>query len=316
MSQLQRLLDQLQDTDQAVARFEKLAAESHDEEALGVNIDAIRKRRADLERRLDAELRTAQADLVQYHIHREEVDRFPAAAVGKAMQGFQELVTAVFDAIRSVPKQRYRPSPESVELSTLDLAMVSPVGSVLVSMSVENERLIALESDLDATFKRVSQILTTSEPDMLRDLVAEVGIASISKAHDWAANAAQFGFDTRVEILKVPGASPMRFSVSRVQALNLKELIEEKSDQHIEPVDLIGELVGIDVQRPNTYFHLRTPDGTDIRGKLADTFRLDQEWSVRVSYSAQLIRVTTIKYATGEEEVDWVLAQLHEVDQT
>jgi hypothetical protein len=188
--------------------------------------------------------------------------------------------------------------------------MVVPVGSVFVSMSIENERLIALRSDLDVTFERVRQILTTREPGELRDLAAHVGIASIAKAHDWAANAAQFGFDTKIAIVKDPGACPLQFKVSKSEALTLKEVIEEKSDQRIDPLDVVGELVGIDVQRPNTYFHIRTPEGNDLRGKLADTFQIDQEWAVHIVYEARIFQITTVKYATGEDIVDLVLAEL------
>jgi len=37
-------------------------------------------------------------------------------------------------------------------------------------MSVENERLIAVKSDLDHTFDRVFDILNAREPDDLREL--------------------------------------------------------------------------------------------------------------------------------------------------
>ena len=59
-----------------------------------------------------------------------------------------------------------------------------------------------------------------------------------------------------------------------------------------------------------TYFHLKADDGKIIEGKLADTFPLDREWAVHVHYFAKLIRVTTIRYATGEEKIEWLLAEL------
>src|SRR5262249_53699023 len=33
-----------------------------------------------------------------------------------------------------------------------------------------------------------------------------------------------------------------------------RRAIEQKSDQNIKPYQFVGELVGIDVERPNTYF--------------------------------------------------------------
>lgn len=309
MNIIEHLLKQLQDTNSAAARIAALRQEDPSDDLNRVNTDAILKRRNDLERRLSTELRYTQSDLVQYHVEREDSDRYPALAVAGAIAKFQELVTAVFDALRTTPKQRYRPSPESIELSTLDFAMALPIGSVVVSMSIANERLIAIQSDIDETFDRVFKLLDTNTSDGLREIASEVGIAAISKAHDWAASAAHYGLNTKVAIQK-DGDKRIQFSMSNVEALRLKEAIEEKSDKNVEPEIVVGELFGIDVDRSNTYFHIKTVDGRNIEGKLGDTFPTSQEWAVHVQYKANVVRVTTIRYATGEEKIDWLLASL------
>jgi hypothetical protein len=178
MTLLEQLLQQLQDTDVTASQLNQAIAAQPDNEIYRVNADAIQKRRSDLERRLNDELRSTQHDLVQYHVDRAGPERYPALAVARAIIGFQELVTAVFDAVRSVPKQRYA---ENIELSTLDFAMALPIGSVVVSMSIANERLIILQSELDQTFDTVFRILGTKESEGLRELASEVGIAAISK---------------------------------------------------------------------------------------------------------------------------------------
>ena len=253
-----------------------------------------------------------QSDLVQYQVERGDGDRYPVIAIGNAIIGFQELVTSVFDALRSAPKQRYRPSPDNLELSSLDLAMALPVGSVLVSMSIENDRLIAVKSDLDQTFERVYEILKTREPEGLRTLAEQVGIASISKAHDWAANTAQYGLNTEISIQKGGERETLDIRISNTEAQTLKEVIEEKSDRAIDHEEVIAELVGIDVDQDQnkSYFHLKTVDGRNIEGKLAEPFNREPHWAVHTNYHAHIIRVTTIKYSTGEEKVDWLLAGL------
>jgi hypothetical protein len=313
MNQIELLLDQLRDTDEAADMLAQLMRNDRFDEANKVNANALHKRRADLERRLSAELRITQSDLVQYHVQRTEVDRYPAAVVAKAIIGFQEIVTAIFDAIRSVPKQRYRPSPDNVQLSTLNLATAFPARSILVSMSVENERLLAVKSELDQTFERVFQILTTRDSNGLRALAEQVGIAPISKAHDWAEITAEYGLNTKIYVRKEIEAPPLELQVSKAEALSLKEAIEQKSEQTFEPHEFVGELVGIDIERPNTYFHLKTTDDVDLQGKLADSFVTNNEWAVRVIYTAQVLRVTTVKYATGEEKVEWLLTSLSPV---
>lgn len=312
MNEIQRLLDQLQDTDSATLHFQQLAQGDPHNILHAINVRAVRKRRTDLERRLNAELKTTQADLVQYHIKKTEEDRYPVLAVAQAISGFQELVTSVFDALRSAPKKRYRPQPDNLALSTLDLAMALPVGSVLVSMSVENNRLLAIKSELDQTFDRVFEILNTRESEHLRALADVVGIASISKAHDWAASVAWFGLNTKIEIQKDITEPPHMIEISNSQAQTLKEIIEEKSDRVVEPETVVGELIGIDVDPDvdRSQFHLATTDARSISGKLADTFPRSQHWAVHELYTAQVIKVTITKYSTGQDTVEWLLGNL------
>jgi hypothetical protein len=310
MSEIHRLLELLQETDKAADRIDKLATEHPDEETYRINSYALHKRRSDLERRLNRELSLSQSDLVEYHIERR-TERYPALALARALINFQELVTSVFDAIRSTPKQRYRPSPENVELSTLDFAMALPTGSIVVSLSVENERLLGIKSDLDATFDRVFEILRTRDADGLRELVSDVGVASITKAYAWADNASQFGLDTRISILKKT-ANGVDAVISKSDALSLKEAIEDQSEENIDSTIVVGELIGIDVSPDarKSYFHIKTDAGQDLEGKLGEEFDGSQNWAVHVSYTATVLRIATLRYATGEERVEWKLVKL------
>jgi hypothetical protein len=309
MNELARILSQLQETDNVSAQFERELKTNPNDEIARINSEAVLKRRMDLERRLSSELRSTQADLVEYHVSRTEDEKYPVLAIAKAISGFQELVTSVFDALKSAPKQRYRPSAENAALSSLDFGMALPVGSVLVSMSIPNDRLIAFKTELDETFENVFKILNTKEPEALREIANRVGIASIVKAHDWAASTAQFGLNTKIKVQK-DLTTALNVEISTAGAQTLKEIIEEKSDQKIESHQVQGELVGIDVEPPQTYFRLKTVDGRDLQGKLSDTFPRGNEWAVHVSYTAILLQVTTVRYSTGEEKVDWVLADL------
>jgi hypothetical protein len=190
--------------------------------------------------------------------------------------------------------------------------MALPVGSVLVSMSVKNDRLLAIKSELDQTFDRVFEILNTRDSEHLRALADVVGIASISKAHDWAASVAWFGLNTKIEIQKDTTEPPRQVEISNSQAQMLKEIIEEKSDRETDPETVIGLLVGIDVDQDvdRSRFHVKTQDGRDIVGKLAETFPRGQHWAVNENYIAQVIKVTTTKYSTGQDTVEWLLGHL------
>jgi len=83
MSQLFSLLEQLQDTNSVTDQLDRMMADNPSDEIYRINADALRKRQRDLRRRLDLELRGSQSDLIQYHIQRTEVDRYPALAIAR-----------------------------------------------------------------------------------------------------------------------------------------------------------------------------------------------------------------------------------------
>nr|UXE45887.1 hypothetical protein Hi04_10k_c5418_00010 [uncultured bacterium] len=306
MSRIQRLLDDLQDTDAIVAQIETVLRSQDAADADRINLEAIQKRRVDLERRLNTELQVSQTDLVSYKIDRS-LNKYPVLAVAQAIRTFQELVTAIFDAVRTTPKQRYRPSAENLELSSLNFA-VAVAGSVVVSMSVENDRLLGLKSELDLTFDEVFLLLNASDNSAIRELVGKVGIASISKAYAWAENSAEYGLNTTITVAKDQN-TPTRVEISNSAALALKEAIESASDEETVPEQWECELIGIDGD--TSYFHIRKiDDDTEVKGSLSDAFPANGEWTTHRKYLASLNRTTQIKFATGEEKTRWSLANL------
>src|SRR4051794_34354723 len=104
MSELVSTLDSLHDTDVVLAKLNKLAQTSEQDTALRINLETLAKRRRDLERRLGAQLRADQLDLVEYRIEAAGGETCPAIAVARAIQSFQEMTTSVFDAVRTSPK--------------------------------------------------------------------------------------------------------------------------------------------------------------------------------------------------------------------
>jgi hypothetical protein len=215
-------------------------------------------------------------------------------------------VTAVFDALRSsVPKLRYRPSPESIELSSLGFASARP-GSVSIALHIPNERLLAGQSQLDETFAKVFEVLSTRHQDGFRNLVSSIGVASISKAFAWAEVSALYGLDTSIRWGKAVQASH-KLTISHSDAVYMRDSIEATSDESEEDLWLECILEGIDPVLP--YFHIIRHDGTSISGKTSPDFPHTQ-WTTRRAYVANLTRRSTVKFATGEERTIWTLKQL------
>jgi hypothetical protein len=105
MTQIRTIINDLQDTDLTIERLLTLAHAVPDDDIAQFNIETIRKRRFDLERKLNYELRREQADIVEYKIERVETANYPAKAIASSIMTFQDLITAVFDAIRTTPKK-------------------------------------------------------------------------------------------------------------------------------------------------------------------------------------------------------------------
>ena len=307
MTQIRTIISDLQDTDLTIERLLTLAQATGDEDEITqFNIESIKRRRADLERKLNYELGREQADVVEYKIERVETGNYPAKAIASSIMTFQDLITAVFDAIRTTPKKAYKPSPASIELSAMDFAGAR-AGSVVVAMSIHNDRLLAVKSELDHTFDLAIALLRARTDVELRELVNRVGVASISKAYSWAENSAEYGLDTSISWSKaLPHEGPM--AITKQQALALKEAIEATSDEEISSHTYDCELIGIDDD--TSYFHIKTVEGVETKGNISNEFPKGLQWITHVKYSVFLSKSTRIKYSTGEERERWTLTAL------
>lgn len=308
MSELQTLVEKLQDSEAMVAQMRDALAENPADEILRSNMLSIEKRRRDLTRRLDVELNMKQAELVRYRILRTWTDVYPAKAVASSIAYFQELFTAVFDALKTRPKLQYRPSLENEQLSTFEFAGAS-AGSVIVSLAVPNDRLLVGKTEMDQTFEIVERIISARESEDLKLLADKVGVAAISKAYAWAKETESYGLD--VEIRWGKSLSSMHeLQVAREDASIVKTLIENKSDTDVSTVEIVGRLVGFDGDR--SYFHIVREGDSDIFGSLADD--LPRSWTTEEMYVATLKREAQIKYSTGEEKEKWTLLRLQPVE--
>jgi hypothetical protein len=308
MSELMRIVESLQDTDATVKHLAAEIAERPDDDVLRINAEAVSKRQRDLVRRLDYTLHAKQAELVQYRIKRDWAGTYPAKAVAATVTAFQELVTAVFDSIRSGPKLRYRPSADSVDLSTFDFAGASP-GSVIVSLAIPNDRLLLGETDLDVAFGLVERTLSAREGDDLKLLADKVGVAAIAKAYQWAEASVAYGLDTQIQWGK--SLSDLKeVAISLQDAAIVKDLIENKSESEDTPETLDGILVGFD--GATLYFHFQTfDDARDIRGSVSPS--LPKSWTTNKPYRAYLTKTVQVRYATGEEQITWTLTNLEQL---
>jgi hypothetical protein len=306
MMDLTETLRSLQDTDVALGKLNGLVPEAGADTILAINLEALAKRRADLERRLGAHLRADQLDLVEYRIDAAGAEACPAIAVAQAVQRFQELTTAVFDAVRSSPKRLYQPSRDSVELSTMGVASARAGAVMMVSLSVPNDRLLAIQSDLDVSFELVFALLRVRSQGELLPLQSRVGVAALTRALAWADNSIAFGLTTFISWQKNAAVSES-IEISPDEATALHAAIESTTLERVDDFEQECELLSLN--NASSTFLLITAAGDEITGLLASEFPRGP-WPIHARYLATLTRRLRVRCSTGEETVRWTLGAL------
>ncbi|NOT42957.1 MAG: hypothetical protein HOP13_20965 [Alphaproteobacteria bacterium] len=309
MSELTELVDKLRDTESAVAQLTRALEGNPADQVLRMNAASIQRRHSDLVRRLNHLLHVKQSEFVEYRIARDWTNSYPASVVARSLLAFQELVTSVFDSVRSgTPKMRYRPSPDSLNFSSLEFAGAS-TGSVVISLAVDNDRLLLAETELDRSFQVVERILSARESDDIALIAKEIGVAAITKAYVWADVSAASGLDTDFAWGKQYG-DLHRVEISKADAELVKSLIENKSDESSTPVTLVGIMHGYD--GATSYFHLEVADRQHIKGDIAPG--VSKTCLTGARYRVTLDRKVTLKYATGEEKETYTLTGFESAD--
>jgi hypothetical protein len=306
MSRVSDILDDLAEADSVAHDLRRLAEADPRDDIVTINLDSVKRRRADLERKLRTLLATRQLDLIRYRVELFDGSAPPAIAIARSIVLLQTLVTAAFDAIRSTPKRLYQPAHENVRMSSLSFAR-APGGNADIHFTIPNDRLLLLASDLDETFGLVFDLLMSRAKTMFRNIAARGGIALVTAAHAWAENAVQYGLTTTIAWRKASDEQRV-VTLSHSDALLFKTAIETVSDETVDEVDRQCELLALD--DASGTFRIEVAGGETISGILADGFPRGGSWTTRHWYTAILHRAMRVRYANGEETVRWTLRRL------
>jgi hypothetical protein len=219
------------------------------------------------------------------------------------------LLTSVYDALNNGPKKRFRPSFESVQETLLEFGGAT-AGSVQIFLAADENRLLVDHTKFHRALTLVEKTLSAQTTDDLTELSREVGIASISKAYNWAQLAAANGFSTE---LTWGQSLSDRFGlrISHDEAERVRALIAERSDEEAVLVEETGILHGFD--KETSYFHFAPFESKEhIKGEVANT--VPQKITTGVVYKARMAMTTLTVFATGEEKVRWTLFALEAPD--
>jgi len=309
MNVLLDLREKLQDTHATMAHLRRAIAASPDDEGLALMAESLAHRQEVLQANFSEAANSNQLDVCKYRLIPETGEAYPILGLSKILGEFQELVTTVFDAIKTrKPKTRARIAPELVQLSSFDFGYVVP-GSLEIVLTVPNDRLLLVESDLDQAVNTVFRLLKSDDSREIGELASQVGVASIKKLYELAEDHYKYALSADITWAR---AAEKRGEIL-VQPSEFERLcgrLAEKSDETSEPISVRGRLVGLDVELGT--FHMTFPEGEDIRGRLAGAFQEGRPSEVPGNYVADMIKTTVIYYSTREDRVTYELIELRQ----
>lgn len=127
MNTLLDLRDKLQETHAAMALLRSALGAEPAEELLSLTAESLVRRQEQLEAAFAAAAGKQYLDICAYRLIPEAADSYPLLGITKILGEFQQLVTTVFDALKTQkPKTRARVAPELVQLSSFDFGYVAP----------------------------------------------------------------------------------------------------------------------------------------------------------------------------------------------
>jgi hypothetical protein len=248
-------------------------------------------------------------DICNYRLIPEAGDTYPVLGLSKILAEFQQLVTTVFDAIKTKkPKVRARIAPELVQLSSFDFGYVAP-GSLEIVLTVPNERLLLVESDLDDSVNTVFTMMKSADPHEVGELVDKVGIASVKKLYELAEDHYKYALSAHIK-WKRNEEIRGEILVQPAQFERLCARLDERSEETRELVSVKGRLVGLDVELRT--FHMTFPEGEDIRGRVGPAFKEGKVSEVPGNYIADMVKTTVVYYSTREDRVTYELVELRQ----
>ncbi len=308
MTDLVDLQGKLQDTSAAISRARKLLAEDPQDTQFVAVLSSLERRQRRLEEQFLAEANAAGEDVCSYQLDRHG-DSFPITALAESLADFQSGLAVVFEAQKSGPKKTAHVSEVTIAQTTLGFSHTFH-GSLGLVFTIPNERLLAIESELDRAVETFFQMIHAKTADDLVRWAKELGPAPIRKVHQWALNNAKHGISAAIRWRR---NDTVRFEVDvqAAEAASLVSLIAETKPKIPEPHTLVGLLEGGDMVART--FHLSFAEGEDIRGHLAKDYN-PLELTLNRRYRARLTKLTTVQLATESEEIHWELNGLEAVD--
>ena len=308
MTDLIAIQEELQDLNALIARHERASAVHPSAKSLRANIQTLKRRRQVLEDAFSEAAARVEVDICSYRLVPSE-SRLSIAALSKALNGFQTLFSLVYDAIKTGPKQRARLSTEATNSTSFGYAY-SFNGSVGFTMTLPNEQLLLGETHLDEAMRIVFLMAQAKSSQEIAEFAKKLGPPPVRAMYRWADDHIEGNLEANIEWRRREEVRSSLF-VQKPQLEQLRKAIDETSNETEEDLDVMGNLVGADVNRKT--FHIEMEGGGEIRGTFTDAISEEHTVTLPKAYGARIRKTKTIVYSTEEERTFYLLLSLRSI---
>jgi len=307
MSDILELAEKLQDTQAALSRLEKSAAQNPNLPSIALSLNSLRNRQKSLEEQFGELADSLGVDVCSYRMFPEKTQRPTVKTLTSALSDFQTLFTEVYNAIKKGARERGGRVTGDVLAETSFGYAYSFTGSVGFVLTLPNEKLLLGETVLDTAMRVISDMVKAETPEQIAAFKDELGLAPIRSMYKWAEDHTLGGIGADIQWRRQQEVRTSIF-VQQPQLENLRRTIARTSEIDEKEYHIEGQLVGLDTKYKT--FHLEVEGIPDIKGKIL--FDIDPAHPIACPafYRVNIRTETIIHYSTAQEDVSYFLVSL------
>jgi hypothetical protein len=307
------LIERIRDTQRQLHLIKQHLRDDPSDVMLQLTLQSMERVALDLREQYRESAREAHVSLCDYRIFDDlnPRDVFPVLSLTDTVGGFQRAFTAVYDALTSGKKRlRSRPSSVVIERTAMGFGY-SFTGSLGVTMTLPEDVTLFDAEILQRTVDTLFEIARAETSEQVAAFAAVLGPAPVRAVYRWAQGHENTGTGLEIDWYN-PAAERRSLVLNRNQTFNLSRTIEESSDTHVEMGVITGLLVGL--QAEHGRFWMEIADESTISGRMDARVLEAGPVTVPARYEAHVQRSTSVNFATGSEDVEYLLLGLLPVE--
>lgn len=300
------ILENLQETEAAIARLENTIVDHPGESSLLMTLESLYARQRNLQHDFSSVADENFLDVCTYRLISKEKHSPSLSSIGRALCDFQSLFSIVYDALKNGPKARASFSAEIAKESGFNFGY-SFSGSIGFVLTMPNERLLLIDSELDESMNLIFDLAKAESSEIVRSYAKKVGPAPIRKIYEWASNHIDASMDADIKWKRNEQIRSELF-LQKPEWARLTQIIEATSEEEPIQIEVTGRLIGGDIKARQ--FHMAFEgEAEDIKGRLGESVSINNKELNQV-YTAVLEKITKTYYSIEKEDISYVLLDL------